>query len=184
MEIIFYEVAETTSTNDLSKQLLSQLNKSALTVVYTWNQTGGRGQFGKSWSSTNKDITASFCFFVSSQNIDSSYLIRPGAEAIIELTKTFGIKELCVKWPNDVLVKQRKLSGILCETIPVAPESTAIILGIGLNVNSSLENLKNVGQPATSLLIETGIVYNLDNVLSNLSTKVRSHVLSTMRKIV
>lgn len=121
---------------------------------------------------------------MSSQNIDSSYLIRPGAEAIIELTKTFGIKELCVKWPNDVLVKQRKLSGILCETIPVAPESTAIILGIGLNVNSSLENLKNVGQPATSLLIETGIVYNLDNVLSNLSTKVRSHVLSTMRKIV
>ncbi len=183
MEVIFYEIATTESTNDLSKKLLPQLNKEALTVVYTWDQTGGRGQYGKSWSSTRKDITASFCFFIPSQNLDIALLVRPGAEAVVALANSLGIKKPHIKWPNDVLVEHKKIAGILCETVPLG-SSTGVILGIGLNVNSSEDDLQNVGQPATSLLLETDSCYEPESILSHLSLLIRTHIKPVIKEII
>ena len=55
-----------------------------------------------------------------------------------------------LKWPNDLLLSGKKVCGILCETT-----EGWVVLGIGLNVNMDAEELAQIDQPATSLLIET-----------------------------
>ena len=70
------------------------------------------------------------------------------------------------KWPNDVLVDGRKICGILAEPC------NGVVLGIGLNVNMDADEAAAIGQPATSLRIETGterdIVRALDELLAHL----------------
>ena len=57
-----------------------------------------------------------------------------------------------IKWPNDVIVSNRKIAGILCEK----SGANGFVLGIGVNLNIPASALKEITQPATSLNLETG----------------------------
>lgn len=150
MKIIYYEIEETASTNLTAKELKSYFCTQALTVVFTTKQSHGQGQFGKTWHSTDKDFTASFCFFIRTHDIDSALLFRLGTEAVQQVIQTLGISTATVKWPNDILVNGKKLSGVLCETSPV-PEGLFVIVGIGINGNTTEAELGHIDQPAISL---------------------------------
>lgn len=154
MEIIYKHFQSLNSTNDWGKANIRHYSPHVLVLVSADEQTAGRGQYGKKWWSPSKgNLYASFCFYWDA-NTTPLALTHFLAGIVAETLSNEGV--FCtLKWPNDLLVSGKKIAGILCETRPNEP-GREIILGIGLNVNIPAEDLKDVGQPATSIFAETG----------------------------
>jgi BirA family biotin operon repressor/biotin-[acetyl-CoA-carboxylase] ligase len=129
------------------------------TVVAADRQTAGRGRMGRQWVSPP------------GANLYFSVLLRPAAPPFVvpQLALVAGLSvaeaveqqapavEAGVKWPNDVLVAGRKLAGILCEMEAEADAVHAVVVGIGLNVNSGRDDFPPLlRKRATSLRIESG----------------------------
>lgn len=168
MQIIYHHFDALVSTNDTGKEQLPTFPREALTVISAQSQTGGRGQYGRSWiSPAGENIYASFCFFIAENQSDPLSLTHLLAINVCRLLMTHGITAR-IKWPNDVLVKHKKIAGILCETTHLAPYF-GVTLGMGLNINMSEESLSRVGQPATSLFAETKHPHSPDALLHTLA---------------
>lgn len=168
MEIIHHHFDHLKSTNDWSKEHLETFDKESLTIVTADTQTGGRGRYGRKWvSPVGENIYASFCFFIDEDQQDPLSLTHLLAISIAKVLENRGIAAQ-IKWPNDVLVKRKKIAGILCETEYLAPHF-GVVIGVGLNVNMDEKTLETVGQPATSLFVETGKNYAVSEILQELS---------------
>lgn len=155
MEMIHHHFKSLSSTNDWAKRGMKLFPRDKLTLVSADRQTQGRGQFGRKWlSSEEGNIYASFCFFIDDDKQDAFALTHKFATSLVHVLKELGITAH-IKKPNDLLVNQKKIAGILCETMQFPPK-LGIVIGIGLNVNFDKTSLETVGQPATSLKIETG----------------------------
>jgi BirA family transcriptional regulator, biotin operon repressor / biotin---[acetyl-CoA-carboxylase] ligase len=122
------------STNTWALEYLSKLQHGD--VVFTRKQTAGRGQDGRIWHSPSGVLTASFVL----RQLPSAQL--PGLPLAIGLAVIYAIEDLLpylqgqleLKWPNDVLCKERKLAGILCEaTSSHNAQHSNVVIGIGLN---------------------------------------------------
>ena len=77
------------------------------------------------------------------------------AVAVAETLIERGVAGVNIKWPNDVLVNERKISGVLAEAMSAGPESLRLILGVGVNLNHR-SFPSELSETATSLAIETG----------------------------
>ncbi|MCC6667575.1 MAG: biotin--[acetyl-CoA-carboxylase] ligase [Polyangiaceae bacterium] len=130
-------VAETGSTNDDAMDAARAGAPHGATFVAD-AQTRGRGRRGARWTSPP------------GQNLLCSVLLRPGLSPELTGTLTLAVglavrevaaariaADVRVKWPNDVLVDDRKLAGILLESQLDAGQVTAIVVGVGLNVGMS-----------------------------------------------
>ena len=104
----------------------------------------------------------------------SSTITQTAALAIRSALEKYSINAL-VKWPNDVLVNGRKIAGILAET---EPASGAVILGIGLNINLTAEDLAGVNlmQPATSMAMEKERLFDIEDVCVGLLLKLQETI--------
>ena len=105
-------------------------------LVFADKQTSGRGRLGRKWVTTpGSAIAFSLIISPSEQEINSITLFSPlGALAISEaLNNLYGLKTE-IKWPNDVLYKRSKFSGILVETSWLNNQIEGIIIGIGINI--------------------------------------------------
>jgi BirA family biotin operon repressor/biotin-[acetyl-CoA-carboxylase] ligase len=127
---------EVASTNTLAMQLAHERPEEGL-VVLTDSQTAGKGRQGRRWVDTPG------C------NVISSTLLRPlfpphllvmvASLAVVEaIEKTCGI-QATIKWPNDVLIEERKVCGILIETSHDQDGRLVAVLGIGINANGQLQ---------------------------------------------
>jgi len=161
-----------TSTNTfLRGQVKDHPNTPSGTVVAARTQSAGRGRQGRTWTSApGQNLTFSFLWRGS---IPGDYV--PSMAQAISVGIAHYLQELdltpTIKWPNDVQVGGRKISGILCEAVDTgSPEVMAIVAGIGLNVNMTAEEAAIIDQPATSLLIEIGGAYEVREVLEQLLT--------------
>ncbi|MFQ5964506.1 MAG: biotin--[acetyl-CoA-carboxylase] ligase [Candidatus Scalinduaceae bacterium] len=144
-----YKYSKLDSTNTFLKQHCSTL--ADYTVIWAEEQTQGSGRFGRMWKSEpGEDLTFSFLLPLSSLKLKlRQNITQLAALAVVRLLESHGLKP-AVKWPNDVLIKGKKICGILCETVEVKKKAYAI-LGIGLNVNSSKESFVPLDKPATSI---------------------------------
>jgi BirA family biotin operon repressor/biotin-[acetyl-CoA-carboxylase] ligase len=134
-------------------------------VVVAENQTAGRGQMGTSWNAeTGKNLTASVFKKVSYLKIEQQFYISMVASlAIYSALKNLKITRLAIKWPNDILSADKKLCGILIENVIKNNNLQGSIIGFGLNVNQKFfDHLPK----ASSISLLTGILYNKDEVLS------------------
>ena len=143
------------STNDSLKALASQGAQEG-TVIAAREQTKGKGRLGRSWV-CKKDESLTF-----------SLLLRPKAapaqvSAVTPLTGLavcravrdyYGI-DCKIKWPNDIIVNNKKLVGILAEMGAEFDAVEYIVLGIGINTDQE-EFPKEIADKATSIFIETG----------------------------
>lgn len=126
----------------------------ALLCVTAEEQTGGRGQGLKSWvSPRGENIYASLCLAVPRDFPKINELNFMLASSLVAVLETYGYAAQ-IKHPNDLLINQKKVAGILTEAITYK-DHIDLFLGIGLNVNMSMEHLKRVDQPATSLQLES-----------------------------
>jgi BirA family biotin operon repressor/biotin-[acetyl-CoA-carboxylase] ligase len=144
-----YKYVESTA----STQLLLAPDATEGTVVVADEQTEGRGRLGRPWiAPPGRSLLCSVQLrpAVPGERLPelTGLAARACGEAIAALT---GLKPE-LKFPNDLLVEGRKVAGILAEA-----REGRIVLGIGVNVNLSEEELPvEVDRPATSLLVETG----------------------------
>lgn len=155
------------STNTWAKQNAHLFPRDQMTIITADAQTAGRGRFNRHWvSPPGKNIYATFCFFLEKHRRDIGNVPQILAMSTAKMLekKDFNPE---LKWPNDVLISQRKVAGILTETTPFS-DQICMIVGIGLNVNMPLEVLKGIDRPATSLFVESGQEYNVGKVLQAL----------------
>jgi BirA family transcriptional regulator, biotin operon repressor / biotin---[acetyl-CoA-carboxylase] ligase len=155
-------LAETGSTNqDLLAQAASNQHPEFFTLI-TEFQTAGRGRLDRKWQADpGSSVMASVLLRPSFKN-DSAigWLSLMMAEAIKSALAEVGI-ESNIKWPNDVLVKGQKISGILAEA---NSDLSAVVVGFGINVNQSAQELPTGS--ATSLLVEGAISLDRDSLLA------------------
>lgn len=155
------------STNTWAKKNALQLPHDRITLVIADGQTAGRGRFNNSWiSPSGLNVYASYCFFLPVHS-NISNMAQIMALSAVKALEEVGVRS-SLKWPNDILISKKKVGGILCETTALDNE-ILMIAGIGINVNMPLEMLKEIGQPATSLLIEKGIPFDIQKLIDCLS---------------
>ena len=160
-------VASTGSTNaDLLARASADAAAPEGQVLVAEEQTAGRGRLGRTWTSA-PDASLTFSVLLRPATVPASRrawlaLVAGVAAASAVRTVTRGTitggtitggVDAVLKWPNDVLVGERKLAGILAEQ---SPDGAAVVVGIGINVATSADALpvSPTGLPATSLLAE------------------------------
>jgi BirA family biotin operon repressor/biotin-[acetyl-CoA-carboxylase] ligase len=142
---------EVDSTNNRAKQIALEEKEGA--VVISEKQTSGRGRRGRKWESPEGGIAISFILKpnVSPERAPQMTLIS--SLALVEtLNKIHNGLNAKIKWPNDILISGKKISGILTELSADMEKINYVVVGVGVNLNSTVENLP---ENATSLKIET-----------------------------
>lgn len=147
-----YKYAKMDSTNAFLKQNCSSL--SDYSVIWADEQTDGRGRFTRIWDSQpGQDLTFSILLPLTSlEQKRRQNITQIAALSVAQLLEGYGLKP-SVKWPNDVLIQGKKISGILCEIKEIG-ERACGILGIGININNTEKFLASLDIPATSLRCE------------------------------
>lgn len=155
------------STNDYLKALVKTENLEEDTVVWALEQTKGKGQMGTSWQTeAGKNLTFSIFRKVQRVTIDQQFYVTMAASlAVKEVLQKLLIKNITVKWPNDILSDKQKICGILIESVIKKGKLDALILGVGLNVNQT--DFGNIPR-ATSIKEQTGIHFDLQEILNML----------------
>jgi BirA family biotin operon repressor/biotin-[acetyl-CoA-carboxylase] ligase len=138
-------------------------------IIAAHEQTHGRGRQERRWSSSpNTNLCFSLFIETDAPLIEVTSLTMAAALGIVETLASMGIRAV-PKWPNDVLVGNKKICGILSERVEHPKTKRAgIIVGIGLNVNMSTEEASGIDRPATSVLIESGEARDLTRTLEAL----------------
>ncbi len=144
------ETADSTNALALDAGRNGDIGRHWFTAI---EQTGGRGRRGRVWQSQKGNLHASLLLVFDDIGDHSGLGFVAGvalAEALNQLAPGADFK---LKWPNDLLLDGKKLSGILLEALPLSQGKQAVVVGIGVNVVAAP---KNLDYPATSLL-ENGI---------------------------
>jgi len=131
---------QTGSTNDAILQVATANSKEGL-VLFAEHQTAGRGQRGNRWeSAAGKGLWFSILLRPKIQINDSGRLTIWAIEAISDVIRTEFSLEPTIKLPNDVQLYGRKVAGVLLEMRAQEKAPHLAIVGIGINVNQSLED--------------------------------------------
>lgn len=158
--LIYYK--QCTSTQD---EIIDFINTHNLIEdflgVYSFHQNKGRGQYGNSWE-TNPDENLAFSFVVKTNTISLSDILFNYYTAIIirDFVANLAQTEVLIKWPNDIIMHNKKIGGMLFEK-----KKNYFIVGIGLNIlQQNFENLPKAG----SLLTQTQLAFDLKSVAESL----------------
>lgn len=131
-------------------------------------QTAGRGQRGNTWESeSGKNLLFSLLLKPAFLPAGRGYWISAAATVALHRVLSPSIPELRIKWPNDVLVEDKKLAGMLVENSSLGNQLERSIVGIGLNVNSL-----QVPAFASSLCLETGFEWDREALLNRLCEEI------------
>ena len=155
----------TDSTNAYLKNMVLQNQAEDFTVVQADTQYAGRGQMGTTWiSEPGKNLTFSvlkknLSLAASRQFVLNMLTCQGVFSALNELT----VPDLKIKWPNDILSGNAKISGILIENMTSGKVVQSSIIGVGLNVNQ--RDFGDLGQ-VTSLQLLLGRYLDLGEVLN------------------
>lgn len=130
----FTELVSIGSTNELARQWIEQAVAQHGDVLFTWEQTAGRGQMGKHWLSEARKNLAMTILLKNALLPDTTpfHLSVCAALACQEVLTVITGGDVNIKWPNDLYWKNRKLGGLLIEILPAWS-----MVGIGINVNQT-----------------------------------------------
>ncbi|MBT8103748.1 MAG: biotin--[acetyl-CoA-carboxylase] ligase [Gammaproteobacteria bacterium] len=107
-----------------------------LHVVATDNQTAGRGRHGRTWQSPpGSGLCLSMAYAFASQPAHLSALTLAVGLGVIETLQAINVHGVQLKWPNDLIVEDGKLGGILTEAQTQAGSAVTVVTGIGLNID-------------------------------------------------
>lgn len=180
----YYHFEEIPSTSDWARDLVRRSSGSAKlhgTLVISENQTRGRGRLNRRWESvTGKSLLFTLIRYnadgIGSAMDERSERLKnalvPGL-ALCGALRQISL-EARLKYPNDVLVNNHKVAGVLVEQMS-CNNSTFTLVGIGINVNQVQEDLPaETRWPATSLRIVTGSVLNRPRLLQEILQSLQS----------
>lgn len=151
-----YVFKEVMSTNTIAKFFAENQSNNGI-VIISEKQTNAKGRSGKPWVSPIGGVWLSI---VLNPNVDQTKLplitLATGV-AVDNTFKRLGIENAEIKWPNDLLINDKKVCGILIESIAKFNAVESVIVGVGINVNIDMDQLpEDLREGSTSLKNETG----------------------------
>ena len=146
------------STNDLAIQIIKNTNNKS-GIVIADRQKKGRGQYGKKWTSFKGNLFISIFFQINKVQLSLKDLTKVNCFLVKKLLSNFYKGKIMIKNPNDLLINNKKISGILQETLSKSGE-TFIIVGIGVNL---IKSPKIKAYPTTNLLDLTNVKISSNN---------------------
>ena len=153
-------LAQTDSTNLQAKSLAAQGAPEG-TVVVAETQTSGRGRRGRTWfSPAGKSIYASIVLRPPMAPAQAPQITLMTAVAVVQaLQNATGLK-VEIKWPNDILIAHKKIAGILTEISTEMDAIDYVVVGLGLNVNTTDADMPSAIQSiATSVRMQSGRLF-------------------------
>jgi len=176
-------VAVTDSTNTLAMQMAREGNAREGFVVLTDSQTAGRGRLGRHWVDT-------FGYNVLSSTVLTPHFPLSLLVMIASLAVVDTISDVCkitatIKWPNDVLIEERKVAGILIETTHDCAGQMLAIMGIGVNVYSypiQTEVEQNLVKKATTLEAACGQRISRETYIAHLLRHIETSYVSLQQE--
>lgn len=160
-----YHFKNIESTSTYLKQNYNGLDN--YTFISADYQSKGHGRYGRKWIGENgKDLM--FSILIKDKKIISkyNYLSLASAVVVYETLKQLDIENVLIKWPNDVFVNDKKISGILLESVSCDSEINCLIIGVGINVNSTNFENNMINNP-TSIYLETKREISLNDLKNN-----------------
>jgi len=151
--------SQVASTNDLASSLASKSSGSGW-VILAEQQTAGRGRRGRHWVSPfgcNLYLSCIWEFFQGAAALEGLSLAT--GVAVVNAFKAMGIEDAKLKWPNDILIGNAKVSGILLEMTGDPSGRCQVVVGVGVNHKLPLIAATSIDQPWT----------RIDDVLPGLS---------------
>ena len=173
MKELFYETID--STNTYLKQNYENLDN--FTFVRADLQTSGRGRSSRKWLSKKGDNLL-FSLLIKDKELINKFkaLSINSAYLVLKILEDYGLKNLSLKWPNDIYVNGNKICGILLESVS-KQEIECLIIGIGLNVNQKEFDGDYLIKP-TSMINEL----NKEIDLIELKNKIFNSLLNNLNK--
>ena len=160
------------STNRYLADLVSKIPLKDYAVVMTQYQSAGQGQRGSNWlSEKGKNLIISILKKNIKTKLQDQFEINMRVSmAILTTLKTFGIPKLSVKWPNDILSDNKKISGVLIQLLTKKQKINQAIIGIGVNVNQT--HFDNLPQ-ASSMKSITGTAFDIEALTTKLIAELK-----------
>jgi BirA family transcriptional regulator, biotin operon repressor / biotin---[acetyl-CoA-carboxylase] ligase len=150
-EILYYN--ELDSTNVTAYNLAQGKIKEGF-IVIAEKQNKGKGRLSRHWSSPKgKGIYLSIILKPEMTPFQAPCITLMAAVSVVQAIREVSDVQAYIKWPNDIIIKEKKIAGILTEMEAESDEIKFLVLGIGINVNTRHSDIPNT---ATSLLQETG----------------------------
>jgi BirA family biotin operon repressor/biotin-[acetyl-CoA-carboxylase] ligase len=144
------------STNSHAMRMLQEgglaLDTGQYAVYLAEQQTSGKGRRGRQWVSPyGRNITMTMVRLFDTGTVSTDGVSLVVGLAIIRALKMFGVRDTGVKWPNDVVCKDRKLAGILLEISGDITGVCQLLIGVGINIRCHPDIMQTVTQPWTDL---------------------------------
>ncbi|UCH05193.1 MAG: biotin--[acetyl-CoA-carboxylase] ligase [Candidatus Thorarchaeota archaeon] len=164
------------STNDVAKRFVEEGVCDRLVVISNC-QSSGRGRFERGWISPRGGLYASL---ITKPVLSPSRLplmgMMLGLSAVSAIYSLSAI-DVHLKWPNDIVVDDKKVGGILNEAVTEGDQGVAVILGIGINVNLLPNDYpEDLRKSITTILLETGEESSLEDLAALLLNEVYGRI--------
>ena len=163
------------STNDF---LISEkTDASKIAVVLSEIQTQGRGRRGKFWQSPfGSNIYMSIKWNFDPREVSPAGLSLVIGIAVSKALWANGLRDVKLKWPNDVIVSNKKIGGILTEIKTGIANELSAVIGLGINFKMPAGSGKNIDQPWTDMCSETNARINRNEVVACLINTIVSYL--------
>ncbi|WP_283189240.1 bifunctional biotin--[acetyl-CoA-carboxylase] ligase/biotin operon repressor BirA [Pseudomonas sp. PMCC200344] len=144
-------------------------------LVLAERQTAGRGRRGRKWASPfAENIYYSLVLRIEGGMRQLEGLSLVVGLAVMQALRELGISGAGLKWPNDVLVGQKKIAGILLELVGDPADVCHVVLGVGINVNMQITD--EVDQQWTSMRLESGKVFDRNHLVGDLGAMLQAYL--------
>lgn len=154
------------STMDIARKMVRDRVNDGMVIV-AGEQTSGRGRFERRWLSPS-GTSLSLSIILHPALALLPQLNMAASLAVVQSIERLASLNPVIKWPNDVLIDGKKVSGILIESIFDGNELEATIVGIGINVKMAPYEFPEISAIATSLSVESGSEISRRSVLYSL----------------
>lgn len=163
-------ISETESTNTLAKEYIERGVRSGTAIIADY-QNSGKGRLGKSWHSVpGKGLYCSIIIKPRCSREQISLITLLTGLVVAETIESIGCKaSVKLKWPNDIIVNDKKCGGILCEAVLGKQEDDYVVVGIGVNVNLVKADIPSeLYHKVTSLQLEFKKSFEIDLVFNKI----------------
>ncbi len=143
-------------------------------VILADCQTAGRGRRGRTWHSPPQGNIYTSVIVVPRPGTNGigpwlSWIPLFAALAVADSLTTQTTLAVSMKWPNDLLINEKKIGGILCEQTTTPDRTMAVVIGIGLNINAALDSFpEDLRSGATTIAAESGRPFDRVPILADL----------------
>ncbi|UOK39260.1 bifunctional biotin--[acetyl-CoA-carboxylase] ligase/biotin operon repressor BirA [Pseudomonas palleroniana] len=144
-------------------------------LVLAEQQTAGRGRRGRKWVSPYaQNLYYSLVLRIEGGLRQLEGLSLVVGLAVMQALREAGVQRAALKWPNDVLVEDKKIAGILLELVGDPADICHVVLGIGINVN--MQKAADVDQQWTSVQLETGSSVDRNHLVARLGLQLQGYL--------